>query len=47
MNWVRTTGLQSLENATILFRLSVSPQIEDIFSRESLYYDFKIFLCVY
>lgn len=47
MNGAKTTGLQSLENATLLFRLSTSPHIEDIFSGEFVYYDFKILWCVY
>lgn len=46
MNWGKTAGLQSPENAKILFGLSMSPQIEDVFSREALYYDFKLLLCV-
>lgn len=46
MNWAKTFGLQSPENATLLFALSLSPQIEDIFSGEFVYYDFKILWCV-
>lgn len=41
-----TGGFQSPVNTKILFGLSMSPQIENMLSRESLYYHFKILLRV-